>query len=591
MQTKNRIDFKKNFKIYLGLARPFKFYFLGIIIFVILISITDIIHKFIFKEIIDNATFFSSGVINSEIFVNGLIVLLIVFVLSAIIQAISQWFRLHLTNVMEGKLLLNLKKKYYYHIIELSHGFHTGHRTGSLISRLTRGSRALESITDILIFNVLSLLTEFSVAFFSLMLIDVTSAIILVIMAICFILYSLFVSIKGEKHNVDMNITEDNEKAFISDTLINIETIKYFGKENNIKDIYFMLGNTTRKKQLRFWNFSKWLATGHNIIIDFFTIIIIALAIIRLINGEITIGTVAFIYTIYSSISYVLSDFTWRMRDLYSGITDFDSITKYGDINNEVKDKKNAKPIKINKGEIVFENVSFNYQKRKILNNFNLNVKPNQKIALVGHSGSGKTTVIKLLYRFYDLRKGKIIVDDQNISEVQQLSLRNEMSIVPQEGILFNDTIYNNIIFSKPSATRKEFFNALKQSQFYDFVKKLPLKENTIVGERGIKLSGGEKQRLNIARALLANKKILVLDEATSALDSKTESEIQKALWKLMEGRTTIIIAHRLSTIMHADKIVVMNKGKIVQEGKHNKLLKQKGPYYDLWKLQKGGYL
>jgi ATP-binding cassette, subfamily B, heavy metal transporter len=314
-------------------------------------------------------------------------------------------------------------------------------------------------------------------------------------------------------------------------------------------------------------------------------------AIIRLVNGEITIGTLVFIYTIYLSVSFALSNFTWRIRDLYVGITDFDSITKYGNIKNDVKDISESKKIIIKKGEIKFENIYFNYQKRKILKNFNLKIKKNQRIALVGHSGSGKTTIIKLLYRFYDLKKGRILIDNQDISKVKQLSLRNEMSIVPQEGILFNDTIYNNIIFSKPSATKSEVIKALKSAQFYDFVKKLPLKENTIVGERGIKLSGGEKQRLSIARALLANKKILILDEATSSLDSKTENEIQKALLKLMSGKTTIIIAHRLSTIMHADKIIVMNKGKIVQEGKHEDLLEQDSYYKELWKLQKDGYL
>ncbi|MDD3083921.1 MAG: ABC transporter ATP-binding protein [Candidatus ainarchaeum sp.] len=587
----NKINFKKNLHIYLELARPHKKYFFVIIFFVFLMSVTKLLQKYVFKELIDNATFFSTGTIELNIFIDLLIFLAIVFGINALIQAVSQWSRFRFTNIMEGKLLLDLKKRYYNHIVHLSHGFHTGHRTGSLISRFTRGSRALERITDILLFDILFLITEFGVAFISLLFVDLTSGIILVLMAIVFIAYSLYLSIIGEKHNVAMNIAEDTEKAFIGDTFTNIETVKFFGKEEHVKKIYFLFGDKTRRKQVIFWDFAKWFASGHGLIIDGFAIILMGFATIRLINGEITIGTLAFIYTVYLSVGYALSNFTWRIRDLYGGITDFDSITKYGEIENDVKDERNSRELKITKGEIIFDNISFSYHNRKVIKNINLKIKPNQKIALVGHSGSGKTTIVKLLYRFYNLEKGKVFIDGQDISKIKQLSLRNKMSIVPQEGILFNDTIYNNIIFSKPNATKKEVVKAIKQAQFYDFVKKLPEKEETIVGERGIKLSGGEKQRLSIARALLADKKILVLDEATSSLDSKTESEIQKALWKLMQGKTTIIIAHRLSTIMHSDKIIVMEKGKIIQEGTHKKLLKQKGPYKELWKLQKNGYL
>ncbi|MBU1104215.1 MAG: ATP-binding cassette domain-containing protein, partial [Nanoarchaeota archaeon] len=216
---------------------------------------------------------------------------------------------------------------------------------------------------------------------------------------------------------------------------------------------------------------------------------------------------------------------------------------------------------------------------------------PGERVALVGYSGSGKTTLVKLLYRLYDVDKGKIFIDGKNIKEFKQESLRGELSIVPQECILFDDTIYNNILFSKPSATREEVFKAIKFSQLDKFIRGLPKKEKTIVGERGVKLSGGEKQRVSIARAILADKKILLLDEATSSLDSKTEWEIQSALKKLMQGRTSIIIAHRLSTIMHADKIVVMEKGKVVQLGKHRDLIDEHGVYKELWNLQKGGYI
>jgi ATP-binding cassette, subfamily B, heavy metal transporter len=279
------------------------------------------------------------------------------------------------------------------------------------------------------------------------------------------------------------------------------------------------------------------------------------------------------------------------MRDFYTVMGDFESLYSYSKIKKEVKDKDDAKPLKIKNPSIEFKNITFMYGKRKIFENFNLKISKNKKVAFVGHSGCGKTTLVKLLYRLYDLNTGKILLDDTDIKQVNQESLREEMSIVPQECVLFDDSIYNNILFSKPNAKKEEVMSAIKFAQLDKIIENFPDKENTLVGERGIKLSGGEKQRVSIARAILADKKILVLDEATSSLDSETEHEIQKDLEKLMKGRTSIIIAHRLSTIMHADMIVVMKKGKIVERGKHVQLIKKNGEYKKLWKLQKGGYI
>jgi len=235
--------------------------------------------------------------------------------------------------------------------------------------------------------------------------------------------------------------------------------------------------------------------------------------------------------------------------------------------------------------------MDFKYHKRKIFNKFNLKIPANKKVAFVGHSGCGKTTLVKLLYRFYDIENGQILIDNKDIRDVKQESLREEMSMVPQEAVLFDDTIYNNVAFSNPKASKQEVLRAMRFAQLDKVVKDFPDKEKTIVGERGVKLSGGEKQRVSIARAILANKKILVLDEATSSLDSETEHEIQRDLEKLMQGRTSIIIAHRLSTIMHADMIIVLQKGKIVQTGTHRQLITKSGEYKKLWNLQKGGYI
>jgi len=279
------------------------------------------------------------------------------------------------------------------------------------------------------------------------------------------------------------------------------------------------------------------------------------------------------------------------MRDIYRAMADFEDLFEYGKIQKEIKDSPGAKKLEIKEGEVEFKDIEFKYGHRKIFQNFSLHVPKNKKIALVGHSGSGKTTLVKLLYRLYDVNNGSITIDGKDIRNFKQESLRGEMSVVPQECILFDATVYENILFSRPDATRAEVMKAIKFAQLDKIIEKFPNKENTIVGERGVKLSGGEKQRVSIARAILANKKVLVLDEATSALDSETEHEIQADLKELMQGRTSIIIAHRLSTIMHADKIIVLKDGKIVQSGKHCQLIQQPGEYKKLWNLQKGGYL
>jgi len=327
------------------------------------------------------------------------------------------------------------------------------------------------------------------------------------------------------------------------------------------------------------------------LIIGIGTFFVIYFPLVDFLNGKITLGTITFIYTIYIGLLGPLWSFVHGLRSYYRSMADFQELFAYGKIQKEIVDKSGAEKIKIQSPSIKFKGVVFKYGKRKIFDNFNLDIKPNEKVALVGHSGCGKTTLVKLLYRMYDIENGQILVDEKNIKDVKQESLREEMSMVPQEPLLFDDTIYNNIAFSNPSATKEEVMKAMKFAQLDKIVANFPRKERTIVGERGVKLSGGEKQRVSIARAILANKRILVLDEATSALDSQTEHEIQKDLEKLMKGRTSIMIAHRLSTIMHADKIVVMKKGKIVQIGKHNELIAKPGEYKKLWNLQKGGYI
>jgi ATP-binding cassette subfamily B protein len=333
------------------------------------------------------------------------------------------------------------------------------------------------------------------------------------------------------------------------------------------------------------------LSAGHSLIIGLGIFFLLFFSIQSVLSNNMTIGTVIFIYTSFGTMTANLFRFDHGLRGFYRSMADFESLFRYYRTKKTIVDKKDSKKLKILDGSIEFKDVYFKYKHTFVLRGFTLKIPAKKRVAIVGPSGSGKTTLVKLLFRLYDLDKGFIKIDGQDISDVSQESLRSSLSIVPQEAVLFDDSLYNNILFSNMAAKKKDVVSAIKFAQLDKVIKNFPLKENTIVGERGIKLSGGEKQRVSIARAILANKKILVLDEATSALDSKTEHDIQKDLEKLMENRTSIVIAHRLSTILNSDLIVVMDKGKIVQLGTHDELINQKGLYQKLWGLQKGGYI
>ena len=585
------MDIKHNLRTYGSLIKKYKGLFFLTTFVILLAEGTKVIDKFLFKLIIDKGTFFTDGSLVVENFISLLFLIAVVFISIIVFRALLNWIKFSLINNLEVKMIFDLKKKFFNHIIHLSHSFHTSHKTGSLISRLVRGGSAVERMTDVLVFNTFPLIFQFGAVIFSLLYFDRVSAIVVALTMVSFILYSFFIQRAQQEHLIFANRMEDREKAYVSDVFTNIDSIKYFGKENSIKNRFKLLNGMTVGAFLRSWNFIRWMDAGQSLIIGVGTFFLIYFPLMKLLSGELSIGTLVFIYTIYGNLMPPLYGFVHGMRNVYRAMADFEDLFQYAKFSNEIKDKVNAKRLTIKQGTITFKDLWFKYHDRYVLKEFDLNIKKNEKIAIVGHSGSGKSTLVKLLYRLHDPTRGKILIDGKKISDFKQESLRNELSIVPQECVLFDDTIYNNIAFSNPKASEKDVWRAIRFAQLDKTIRDFPKQEKTIVGERGVKLSGGEKQRVSIARALLANKKILVLDEATSSLDSETEHEIQSDLAKLMRGRTAIIIAHRLSTIMHADKIIVIEKGKIIQVGSHRQLIKKQGVYKKLWNLQKGGYI
>ena len=593
MKTRHgeKINFKYNISEYWSFLKNYKLLFYSLLVITFLLAGRNVAESFLFKKIVDNGTSFTNGILPQNEFIQILIIILSIFFFVRLFLALGNWVEVHLIVRLESCIIQDLKEKYFGHILELDHNFHTTHKTGSLISRLSRGTGAIENLTDNLIFNMSPLIFNIIVISFSLAFFSITPAIIIFITSIIFISYSYFMQNIQQSAKLDYISKTDHEKGFIGDIFTNVDSIKYFGKEKRIKKIYSTLTKKVMNASVKYGNYYRWSDAGQVAILGLGALAILYFSVSKFILGEMTIGTLVFIYAIYGNLIGPMYMFVHGMRGFYRSMADLQDLFEYSKFENEIKDKPQAKNIEIKEGSVEFRNVEFSYGKRKLLNNFSLKIKPNEKIALVGHSGCGKTTIVNLLNRLYDVNSGQVLIDNKDIREFKQESLRGETGIVPQECILFDDTLYNNIKFANPKASRKEVEDAIKFAQLDKIILNFPGREKTIVGERGVRLSGGEKQRVSIARAILANKKILVLDEATSALDSETEHEIQKSLQKLLIGRTSIIIAHRLSTIMNADRIIVMRNGTIIQDGNHEQLINQEGEYNKLWNLQKGGYI
>ena len=585
------IEFKYNLGLYFGFLKKYKLLFVMLMIVTLFVEIKNLGEKYLLKLLIDNGSSFEVGEITRAGFINSLWIVFVFYLIIFGVSMILYWLRPHLINRLMLRTIVDMKRKFFGHILDLDHNFHTTHKTGSLISRLTRGTSAMERMAELISFNFVPLVFQLLVIVLSISFFDVGAVVIILGTCFAHIGYSVYIQRLQEESSIDANIKEDIEKGNMADFFTNVDSIKNYGKERMIKGKYKLLSEETRLSFLRNWDYFRLMRVGQTVILSLGTIGLVYSTLLGFLDGKLSLGTLAFIYTTFLSLIIYMFAFVGGLRGFYRAMADFQELFQYNKLSNEIKDMPNAKNLKIKSGEIEFRDVGFMFGKRTIFDNFNLKIRSNEKVALVGHSGSGKTTLIKLLKRFYDVDSGSVLIDGINIKEFKQESVRGEVGIVPQECILFDDTLYNNIKFANPNASREEVLDAIRFAQLDKIIEQFPFKERTVVGERGVRLSGGEKQRVSVARAILANKKILLLDEATSALDSETESEIQRDLKELLKGRTSIIIAHRLSTIMNADRIIVFKNGKIVQEGKHSELITRPGEYKKLWNLQKGGYI
>ena len=482
----------------------------------------------------------------------------------------------------------NLALETFQHIHKLSLRYHISRKTGALSRVIERGVKGLEFLLRFLLFSVgplvLELLIIAGIMFFWF---DYLYLTVIIVMIATYIWFTFKVTewrVKIRKIMNDQD-TDANQKAI--DSLLNYETVKYFSAEEREANRYdgaikqYEKAALTTAYSLAFLNF------GQSLIITAGLIIVMVMAALGVQSGYLTVGDFVMVNAYMIQITMPLNFLGTVYREIRQGLVDMGEMFDLLEQPVEILDSENASELKITDGHISFENVTFGYNKsRLIIQNVSIEINSRETIAIVGPSGSGKSTIGRLLFRFYDAQQGSIKIDGQDIRDVTQESLHRSIGVVPQDTVLFNDTIYYNIAYGLDNASRAEVEKAAKDAQIHDFILSLPDGYETTVGERGLKLSGGEKQRVGIARTLLKNPPILLLDEATSALDTETEREIREALTNASGGRSVLTIAHRLSTIVDADRIIVLENGSIVEIGTHETLLSKRGRYYSLWTKQ-----
>jgi ATP-binding cassette subfamily B protein len=386
----------------------------------------------------------------------------------------------------------------------------------------------------------------------------------------------------------DMNAADTDANTKAVDSLLNFETVKYFGNEEHEARRYARSMDTYEKAAIKTWVSLAVLNSGQAIVYSVGLTAVMVMSAMAVRSGTATVGDFVMINALMIQLYMPLNFIGSSYREIKQGLIDVEQMFTLLKVNAEIEDKPGARPLTVGTAEVVFENVNFAYDpERPILKNLSLRIPPGKTVAIVGPSGAGKSTISRLLYRFYEVSSGRILIDGQDISDVTQQSLRAAIGMVPQDTVLFNDTIRYNIRYGRPDATDADVEEAARMSQIHDFVMSLPKAYDALVGERGLKLSGGEKQRVSIARTILKGPPILILDEATSALDSFTEHQIQEALRKVSENRTTLVIAHRLSTVVDADEIIVLDKGQVAERGTHAELLAEDGIYAAMWNRQR----
>lgn len=587
-KKEKKTDYKRVFQFALTTYRQFPWLAIGSLLTRLCATISVLVPPIFYKEIIDILS--SSTGITNELSLNAIGVLMIILwikIASFIVYRLYDFWAIALEmNIQEWINNFFLQKLQYH-----SYKFFSENMSWSLISKFRKGVSAFEKLSDIFSWQILPFITNVTIILIIIGVQNIWISIWIFIVILIFtrLQYVLYKYIHPYQEKA--NALDSEQGGLLSDLIINNHTIKLFASEKKEERKYAKLNYDTAHARKIQYHKSIWIWGSSAAIWIILEIGIMYLAIRMWWNGTISLGMIVLLQT------YILRliDFLWgigqTLRHTFIAISEASEILEIIDTPHEIQDKS-SKKLKLQHGAISFNNVNFSYGENEIFHDLNFHIKPGERVALVGESGSGKTTITKLLFRLYDTQKGEILIDDQNIAEVTQESLRSSMSMIPQDPILFHRSIRENIAYGKPNASDEEIIAAAKMARCHEFISHLKDGYETLVGERGIKLSWGERQRVAIARAILENKQIIVMDEATSALDSESEFLIQEAIEELMQNKTLLIIAHRLSTIMKMDKIIVMDQGKIAEKGSHKELLaKDNGIYKKLRNIQSGGFI
>lgn len=552
-------------------------------------TIIDVIIPLYFKD------FFNvlAGGEAREVIVKGLLSILLVVGFLKLLEWIFRRVSAFSLNYFEARLIAELSKKCFSYVHQHSFNFFSNNFTGSIVKKVKSFVRSFEVLADQLFWELLPAFITMSIITFILARVNIFLGLGMLVWIIIFLAINWAFTKYKLKYDIQRSEAETATSSFLADTVTNNTNVKLFNGYNNENHGYSDLTEELYRLRKFTWDMSAKFYGLQSFLLLALEIGIFVFAINLWNKGKLTIGDFVLIQSYILVVIYMVWDFGRIIMRIYENLAEAEEMTVIFNTPHEIVDSLGAKDLEVNFGRIKFDKVSFSYNgNEKVIDNFSLEIKPKETVALVGSSGAGKTTLAKLILRMHDIQKGKILIDGQDISKVTQKSLRENISLVPQDPILFHRSLMENIRYGKPEATNEEVIEAAKLAHCDEFINKLKLGYDTFVGERGIKLSGGERQRVAIARAILRNAPILIMDEATSSLDSESERFIQDSMDELIKNKTVIVVAHRLSTIKKVDRIVVIDKKTIVEDGSHNKLIKLKtGVYKKLWDIQVGGFI
>ncbi len=581
--------FRAIFKYVWPQMRKFKFALLSIyIIFIIRTLLEHIIRPVYFKKIIDVISLGHIETTSSD----GLLKLVFTLIILSFLTSLCARFVKFIFFRFEINVIRELRNFCFNKIQNHSQTFFANTFSGSLVTKSRRFVGSFESMFDIFLYNFTSTVIILIGVF---VVLTSQSKIISLFFAIWIILYFgiiLYFLRKKVKYDVLEAATDSKISGRLADVFGNILAVKIFSARKAESKSFRSMTDEGAERSKKAWFLAGKIEVLQSLLAFLVQSVLLYVMIKLWLDNKITTGTIVLVQTYMVIIFEKLWDFGNALTKFMKAGADMKEMVDIMDVMPDIKDPENPEKLRMNEGHLVFDKVNFVYKNgQEVLNNFNLDVKSGERIGVVGHSGAGKSTITNLILRFMDVTNGSITVDGQDIRNVTQDDLRTRISYVPQESILFHRTIRENIAYGKADASDEEIIEVAKKAYAHDFISRLPYGYDTYVGERGVKLSGGERQRVAIARAMIKDSPILILDEATSSLDSISEQYIQDAFNELMKGKTTIVIAHRLSTIQKMDRIIVLEDGKIVEEGTHKELLEKEGVYADLWNHQVGGFI